>query len=171
MRYKKIFLLVGVVLLGVGAWFFLYPSSAVSRCAFCDPSILQRQTFYEDDLVLALYAHKPIMPGHCLIIPRRHVERFEFLTKEEIAQMGEVIKKVSKAVEKVFHTSSYLLLQKNGAEAGQTVPHVHFHYIPKKEGDSSVVGFFLKMYLANSKGPISKENMCEIVQRLQQAME
>lgn len=88
----------------------------------------KRQAFYKNDLVLALYSHKPIYPGHCLIIPKRHVERFEMLSEEEITEIGRVIKKVNQAVEKVFQTSSYLLLQKNGREVGQT-PHVHVHYI------------------------------------------
>ncbi len=39
-------------------------------CVFCDVSILNNQKFYEDDLVIALYTHKPILPGHSLIIPK-----------------------------------------------------------------------------------------------------
>jgi diadenosine tetraphosphate (Ap4A) HIT family hydrolase len=62
-------------------------------CAFCNPAILDYQQFYEDDLVIALYTHKPVMPGHCLIIPKRHVERFEMLSDEESLQIFRVIKK------------------------------------------------------------------------------
>ncbi len=57
-------------------------------CAFCDDEVLNYQKFYEDDLVLALYTHKPIMPGHCLIIPQRHVKRFEDLSDEEMTRVG-----------------------------------------------------------------------------------
>jgi histidine triad (HIT) family protein len=135
-------------------------------CPFCDSNVLNQQTFYEDDLVLALYTHKPIFPGHCLIIPKRHVERFEELTSEEITQIGEMIKKVNQAVEKVFDTSSYLLLQKNGSEVGQSVPHVHFHYIPRKANDSSTLKFLIKMYIANIKGPISPDEMRENIEKL-----
>lgn len=79
-------------------------------CAFCDREVLLRQKFYEDELVLVLYTHKPIFPGHCLIIPKRHVERFEMLSDDEIDQMGRVTKKVHQAVMQVFKTRSYLLL-------------------------------------------------------------
>lgn len=110
------------------------------------------------------------MPGHCLIIPKRHVERFENLTEEEITHIGIGIQKVNHAVQKVFQISSYLLLQKNGVEAGQTVPHVHVHYIPRKTGECSFFGFIFKMVLANIKPPISTIEMGEKVDSLKQAM-
>lgn len=142
---------------------------AENSCAFCQPDVLNRQTFYEDDLVLALYTHKPILPGHCLIIPKRHVERFEELTDEELAQIGRVIKKANIAAEKVFQTISYLLLQKNGAEVGQTVPHVHFHYIPRKKGDDSSLRLILQM-ATEKKCPISRDEMRECVEKMKKAI-
>ncbi len=171
---KKLSLIIPIFLIGGIYFFFIKPFSQPSlneSCAFCDQTILNNQKFYEDDLVLALYTHKPILPGHCLIIPKRHVERFEKLTDSEISEIGQVIKKVNKAVIKVFETSSYLLLQKNGVEVGQTVPHVHFHYIPRKQGDTSTLGFILKMYLANAKNPISQNSMEETVEKLKDAIQ
>ncbi len=102
-------------------------------CVFCDGEVLNRQKFYEDDLVFALYTHKPVLPGHCLILPKRHVERFEMLTDEEILRITQAIRLVNEAATQVFHTASYLILQKNGVEVGQSVPHLHFHYIPGKK--------------------------------------
>lgn len=139
-------------------------------CAFCNQDVLDYQTFYEDDLVLALYTHKPIFPGHCLIIPKRHVERFEMLSDEEMLQIGKVIQKVDVAAKQVFDTSSYLLLQKNGKEAGQTVFHVHFHYVPRKTGDSSTIRFLLNMFMANAKSPISSLEMKEKVASLREVI-
>lgn len=139
-------------------------------CPFCDPKVLEAQTFYEDDLVRALYSHKPIYPGHCLIIPKRHVPRFEGLTQAEASQMMQMIKKVNVAVQKVFGTSAYLLLQKNGYEVGQSVPHVHFHYIPRKAGEDSEIAFLVHMYLSTIKKPISSTEMRDIVNELQEAM-
>lgn len=140
-------------------------------CAFCDPEVLNRQAFYEEELVIALYTHKPVLPGHCLVIPKRHVERFELLTDAEITQMGQVIKKVDQAVKKIFNTSPYLLLQKNGAEVGQSVPHVHFHYIPRKAGDCSQLGLIVKMYIANVKAPLSQAQMQPVIEQLREAMQ
>lgn len=140
-------------------------------CPFCDPKILDDQKFYEDELVVALYTHKPIFPGHVLIIPKNHAERFEMLSEAEITQIGRVIKKVNKAVEKVFGTSSYLLLQKNGKEVGQSVPHVHFHYIPRQAGEDSTLYFLLKMYIANFGDPINSNEMKELVEKMKMAIE
>lgn len=152
-------------------WLFSTARSFPDHCAFCEPDVLQRQTFYEDDLVVALYTHKPVLPGHCLVLPKRHVERFEALTDEELTRMGQVIKKVDQAVANVFGTSAYLLLQKNGLEVGQTVPHVHVHYIPRKTGDHSTFSFLINMYLADLKGPISLDEMQETVEKLKQTLE
>ena len=170
MRKTCIVLALLLISLIVGIDFLSRAPLLPQYCAFCDPSVLKRQTFYEDELVLALYTHKPVLPGHCLVIPKRHVERFEQLTDEEITQMGRVIKKVNEAVVKVFDTSAYLLLQKNGPEVGQTVPHVHFHYIPRKAGDNSSLKFLVQMYIANAKRPISSEEMQEIVGKLKEAI-
>jgi histidine triad (HIT) family protein len=144
--------------------------SAEEYCAFCNEDVLNRQKFYEDDFVFALYTHKPVLPGHCLIIPKRHVQRFEMLTDEEMTQIGRVIKKVNQAVAKVFNTPSYLILQKNGSEVGQSVPHVHFHYIPRQKGDSSTLKFLVKMYISNLQKPLSAEDMQKRVAELKEAM-
>ncbi len=175
MRKKLSLLKAIIVCIMVGTYFFFIKpfsqSSFNDYCAFCDPTILNDQKFYEDDLVLALYTHKPILPGHCLVISKRHVERFEMLTDNEITQIGRVIKKVNQAVEKVFETSSYLLLQKNGLEVGQSVPHVHFHYIPRKKGDDSTLKFLAKMYITNLQKPLSAAEMQSVVANMREAMQ
>ena len=174
MRKKRyLFFILSLCFTGIFYFFSLEksaPAFADKYCAFCDPVVLNNQKFYEDELVFALYTHKPILPGHCLVIPKRHVSRFEMLSNIEIEQIGEVIKKVNLAVEKVFGTSSYLLLQKNGLEVGQTVPHVHFHYIPRKTGDDSSLRFIIKMYLANIKKPINSFEMNKITENLKEEM-
>ncbi len=145
----------------------LLPNKA---CPFCTSSILDHQKFYEDDLVIALYTHKPVLPGHCLIIPKRHLERFELLSDPECAQICQTIKKVDQAVRKVFGTSAYLILQKNGREVGQSVPHIHFHYIPRKANDDSTLAFLFRMFWADAKNPIAPSEMNEVVEALQKAI-
>lgn len=99
-------------------------------CPFCQEEVLARHIFYRGDLALGILTHKPAVPGHVLIIPKRHVERFEELTGAEMALIQETIKKVDVAVRKLHGNKGYLLIQKNGRDAGQSVPHVHFHYLP-----------------------------------------
>jgi len=166
---RKIIIVTGLCLslLSALVFFSFYMRPSLNGyCAFCDSVVLDNQKFYEDDKVLALYTHKPVFPGHCLIISKSHAERFDQLSDLEIAQIGMVAKKVNKAVQEVFGTSSYLLLQKNGVEVGQSVPDVHFHYIPRCLGDGSALKFVLMMFLANAKSPISKHEIHENIEKL-----
>ena len=118
------------------------------ECAFCDKEVLDSQKFYEDVEVLGLCSYRPVFEGHCLIIPKRHVERFEDLTDEELAHIFALVKRLHAAMTEVLGVQSYLILQKNGKEAGQTEMHVHFHYIPRKAGAGSAWLILPKMILA-----------------------
>lgn len=131
-------------------------------CAFCKSEVLQAQVFYEGNSVLGLLTHKPVANGHVLIIPKRHVERFEDLTADEALELASSIKAVDAAVRDAFGNRDYLLLQKNGSKAGQTVPHVHFHYIPAV--DFLTVRFFLSPWLkalSKSELKLLKETLSE----------
>ena len=168
---KTLFILLGLSVLSIGIY-FLTPSPKLSKdyCAFCDPKVIEAQKFYEDDSIIALYTHKPVIPGHCLIIPKRHAERFEQLTDQEAAAISTVIKKVDQASIKVFHRASYLLLQKNGVEAGQTVPHVHFHYFPREAGDDSSVKFMAQMLISSLKKPLPPTEIKAFCEKMKEAM-
>jgi len=172
---KKFCLLLAVLsCLVIGFYVFVWKNSALSLdkkdCAFCNTTILDHQKFYEDELVIALYSHKPILPGHCLIIPKRHILRFEMLTDAEMLQIGRVIKKVDQAVKKIFKTSSYFLLQKNDLEV-QSVPHVHVHYLPREASESSLLKIFFNMLMSGIQKPISASEMKEVVEKLKNAIE
>jgi len=147
--------------------FVLY--SEESYCPFCDPKILDYQVFYEDDIVLGLYTHKPSVEGHSLIIPKRHVERYEELTDEEILRVSDLIKKTHHAVSKAYGKEHYLILEKNGREAGQEVFHVHFHLIPTAEGSSRLY-YLAKILLRPLFSPISERTMKENIEKIRKHM-
>ena len=151
--------------------FFAIALEANTYCPFCDSLVLERQAFYEDDLVLAIYTHMPITEGHCLVIPKRHVANFDELNDQELQRIGQVIQKVDAAAKKVFSTGPYLLHQKNGKEVGQSVFHVHFHYVPRKMGQSSLIALLSKVLIAQLKGPISHQKMKEVTCKLKENIE
>lgn len=134
--------------------------SSMDGCPFCQEETLARQVFYRGNGALGLLTHKPAVPGHVLIIPERHVERFEDLTSEELIAIGDTIKKVDIAVRKTFGYTDYLLLQKNGRGAGQSVPHVHFHYLPATK--FLAARFFVSPWLK----PLTKEELTLLSQAL-----
>lgn len=128
------------------------------NCAFCRQEVLDRQTVYEGAHSLVLLTYKPAVQGHLLIIPQRHVERFEDLSAVEVAEMKEMVAKVDQATRRIFGTTGYLLLQKNGQESGQTVPHVHIHYCPRYKGSSHIL-FTMRYFLSSWFKPLSTEAM------------
>ncbi len=144
------------------------PSQSPS-CAFCNEEVLNAQTFYEGKGARAIVDYKPAVDGHVLVIPNRHVERFEQLSPEEIAEMGEIIKKVDAAVKGIYHNTGSLLLQKNGREAGQSVPHVHFHYLPRFEGDSHLL-FTFRFFTAQYFKPLEPQVLQKLVADLHDEM-
>ncbi|GAQ85648.1 Fragile Histidine Triad (FHIT) protein [Klebsormidium nitens] len=93
------------------------------------------QVFFESKLSCALVNLKPIVPGHVLIIPKQVVRRFADLTSEQVADLWLTAQKVGNQLEKFFKASSLTYAIQDGPQAGQTVPHVHIHVLPRKEGD------------------------------------
>lgn len=74
------------------------------------------------------------MPGHTLVITRRHVETIFDLTPEEEAAVGHAVASAARAVRSVLDPDGVLVQQHNGEAAFQTVPHFHVHVIPKAVG-------------------------------------
>jgi diadenosine tetraphosphate (Ap4A) HIT family hydrolase len=69
-----------------------------------------------------------------------------------------MIARVNRAEQKIFGATGYTLLEKNGVEAGQSVPHVHFHYFPRKVGDSNL-WLAVRMFLAPWLKPLTNEEL------------
>ena len=93
------------------------------------------QRVYENDLILAFLDINPLAEGHTLVIPKRSAERLEDLTPEEGAEIGRQLPILARKIMQVTGSPGYNVLQNNGAVSGQEVPHVHFHIIPRREGD------------------------------------
>jgi diadenosine tetraphosphate (Ap4A) HIT family hydrolase len=164
---KKVPIFLTLALLAYGLSFvdFKIFTTAYSGCAFCKEEVLSVQTFDRQEGVMALLTHKPSTRGHLLIVPERHVERFEDLTAEEMLAIGRMIQKVDKKAKEVFGNTGYILLQKNGREAGQSVPHVHFHYIPKNRKESGFL-FIVRFFLSHWLKPMSALEMQKAVSEL-----
>lgn len=104
------------------------------KCPFC---LNNDSPFYflKDNYFKAIYNKSPILPGHSLIVPNRHVERFSELSDEELAGLLLFTKKVNELLNYFFPSSGFNWTIQDGAAAGQTMPHLHVHVIPRKEGD------------------------------------
>ena len=97
--------------------------------------LVTNQVFCTTPLSFALVNLKPLLPGHVLVSPIRVVPRFADLSKEEVTDLFSTVQRVSRLVERVFEASALNIAIQDGKAAGQSVPHVHTHIIPRKEGD------------------------------------
>jgi len=107
-------------------------------CPFClivsgnDPNA---RVVYRDSNVTAFFPLMPATRGHTLVVPNRHVSDHVDLTDAESRQLGAAIRRVSKAVRSAVSPDGINIIQSTGAAATQTVPHVHFHVVPRWTGD------------------------------------
>jgi len=107
-------------------------------CIFCKivTGEIPSHKVYEDEYVYAFLDIGPIARGHTLVIPKHHCESIYDLPEADAAAVGKALVKVAKAVRQTVGCSDLNILQNNGSAAGQAVFHVHFHLIPRLEGDS-----------------------------------
>ncbi|KAF9229049.1 HIT-like protein [Gyrodon lividus] len=95
-----------------------------------------RQVFYRTALSYAIVNIKPIVPGHVLVIPTRIVPRLTDLTTPELTALITSVQNVGRVIEKAYGADSLTVACQDGKAAGQSIPHVHFHILPRRfEGD------------------------------------
>ena len=97
--------------------------------------IPRSQVFAETPLSYGIVNLKPVVPGHVLVVTRRIIKRFESLTEDEIVDVWTLAKKVGSALEKHHGATSLTYAIQDGPSAGQTIPHVHIHVLPRRDGD------------------------------------
>jgi len=89
---------------------------------------------YEDDATLAFMDVMPQVDGHTLVVPKEAAENIFELSPEGAAALIKTTQKVAKAVRKGLDAPGIMISQLNGKAAGQSVPHVHFHILPRVKG-------------------------------------
>ena len=91
---------------------------------------------FEDDVALAFMDIFPQAEGHTLVIPKDvQARNLLEMPKDKLGPYMKRVQKVTKAVEKALKPDGIVVTQFNGAPAGQTVYHLHFHIIPRREGE------------------------------------
>ena len=106
-------------------------------CVFCAIAAGEIPCFkvYEDELVLAYLDINPFSEGHTLVIPKAHTTGLLDTPEETLAALLARVKKVAAHLKAALPCDGFHILQNNGAAAGQTVGHIHFHIVPRRNGD------------------------------------
>ncbi|SEW26716.1 HIT family protein [Natrinema salifodinae] len=90
---------------------------------------------YEDETTVAFLDANPLAPGHTLVIPRDEYERLNDVPEDVAADLYDTVHRMVPAVEEAVDADATTVAFNNGEAAGQEVPHVHCHIVPRFEGD------------------------------------
>jgi bis(5'-adenosyl)-triphosphatase len=147
----------------------------VKNCPFCSSNI-DGAKFDESENFLAIYNIAPILPGHSLIVPKRHVESLMDLDDKELNEMMMFSRDTTKILLDVFKGTGFDWTVQEGEEAGQSVPHLHMHLIPRKPKDLSLPGDWyplvreseIEIIDSNARHRLSAEEMDVIVSKIRE---
>jgi len=110
-------------------------------CLFCgivskevDASIV-----FEDDISLVFLDHRPLFPGHCLLVPKTHFETLNDLPGELVGPLFTNVQLLTRAVELALEAEGSFVAMNN--RVSQSVPHLHVHIVPRRKKDG-LKGFF-----------------------------
>lgn len=103
------------------------------KCPFC---CLDGSRFVMvNTFAVAIYDGFPVSPGHCLIIPKRHITSYFDAPKEEQAALFDLLTEMRQMLQAERKPDGFNVGINDGAAAGQTVMHLHIHLIPRYAGD------------------------------------
>ncbi len=106
----------------------------MSDCLFCKivRGEIPSNKLYEDDAVYAFYDIDPQAPTHFLVIPKSHIASVAGITPENAAVVARIFTVISDLA-KQLGLDSYRVVSNTGVQAGQSVPHLHFHVLSGRD--------------------------------------
>jgi histidine triad (HIT) family protein len=107
------------------------------ECLFCKiiAGEIPSNKIYEDDQTFAFLDIAPCNPGHTLVITKEHYSNLEEVPKEVLSHLISSVKMVGALIKDRLMVSGYNVQINNDPVAGQVIPHLHFHIIPRHEND------------------------------------
>jgi histidine triad (HIT) family protein len=106
-------------------------------CIFCQIASgdIPAYKVYEDDKVLAFLDIKPVNPGHTLVITKAHYQNLEEIPAAELTAIMLAVQKIGRLLKDKLGVAGYNVTENNDPVAGQEIPHLHFHIIPRHAAD------------------------------------
>src|ERR1700756_3028021 len=102
-------------------------------CPFC--TLAESRIRFESELAVAVDDAYPVSPGHTLVVPRRHVGSYFQLDEAERLALSRIMVRVQREFAERLAPDAYTIGINDGPAAGQSIPHVHIHLIPRFRGD------------------------------------
>ncbi len=116
-------------------------ASIKTGCIFCEVVSGENSAnmVFEDDISLAFLDHRPLFPGHCLLVPIRHFETLGDLPSDLVGPFFQNVQLLARAVEVALEAEGSFVALNN--RVSQSVPHLHVHIVPRRKKDG-LKGFF-----------------------------
>ena len=126
-------------------------------CLFCKivAGEVAARLVFEDEISVAFLDHRPVFPGHCLLIPKEHYETLTDLPENLVGPFFRNVQLLSRAVESALEAHGTFVAMNN--RVSQSVPHLHTHIVPRRRKDG-LKGFFWPRY------PYKSEDEADAVQ-------
>ncbi len=106
---------------------------AKAECPFCNPD--PARVFLSDELIVGLWDAFPVAAGHALLVTRRHIASWFDATARERQALTDAIHAARQEIARRHAPDGFNIGVNVGEAAGQTVPHLHIHVIPRYRGD------------------------------------
>lgn len=127
------------------------------ECPFCTLHDA-RSAFIADERFLAVYNIAPILPGHSLVIPRRHVVSLLDLDDATLGAFAVFARRATRLLSEVFAADGFDWTVQDGVSAGQTVMHLHLHVIPRRTGDLPAPGDWYPALIASEDAQVASRS-------------
>ncbi|KAE9978069.1 hypothetical protein EG328_001689 [Venturia inaequalis] len=131
----------------------------MAKPIYFGPFLVTSQVFHTTPHSFILTNLRPLLPGHTLVCPLRKCQRLSDLTPPEVTDLFLTVQRVQKTLKRLYQATAFNVAVQDGKDAGQTVPHVHVHVIPRQAKDMDSRGGGDKLYemLEGDEGDIAKE--------------
>jgi histidine triad (HIT) family protein len=112
------------------------------ECIFCQIALgkIPAKVVYQDSNVLAFLDINPASKGHVLIIPKKHIADLLEIPEHDFKSFMGVVKRVAEGVLSGTKAAGFNIVQNDGKVAGQIIPHLHYHVIPRFTDDGLDIG-------------------------------
>ena len=140
------------------------------NCVFCETKNLNGEIFYETQNFFCVYNLRPVLPGHSMIIPKRHIVMD--MSEDEIEELPSVVKLALVVLKKAYKGNGFNIVIQEGAAAGASINHFHMHVVPRRKGDiknDEWAMYFKKNELTRPK--LSKQQMAKEVEKIKKTID
>jgi histidine triad (HIT) family protein len=134
------------------------------NCEFCRivSGEVEAEVVWRSENTIAFLDHRPLFPGHVLLIPAQHIATLADLPAPQVGPVFQLAQRLERAVEAALNADGTFIAINN--KVSQSVPHLHIHIVPRRKGDG------LKGFFWPRRGYDSEEHLREIAARIRSVL-